>query len=157
MPTTGGGSRRDFAALEARRLQAATLFAQGESQGAVARALGVTPAATNHWHQAWQAEGRPGLRAAGRAGRKPRIEPTQWARIERALRAGPGAHGFSTDVWTLPRVATLIDDDLPAGIHSIPWDGRTADGAEVPSGLYYARCASDGRAGPSATLVRIRS
>jgi transposase len=109
MPTTGRGSRRDFAALEARRLQAAKLFAQGESQAAVARALGVTTAATNHWHQAWQTEGRTGLRAAGRAGRKPRLEPKQWATIERGLRAGPAAHGFSTEVWTLPRVATLIE------------------------------------------------
>jgi transposase len=109
MPTTGRGSGRDFAALEARRLQAAKLFAQGESQAAVARALGVTTAATNYWHQAWQTNGRMGLRAAGRAGRKPRLERTQWATIERGLRAGPAAHGFSTDVWTLPRVATLIE------------------------------------------------
>jgi transposase len=109
MPTTGRGSRRDFAALEARRLQAAKLFAQGESQAAVARALGVTTAATNYWHQAWQTDGRMGLRAAGRAGRKPRLERKQWAMIERGLRAGPAAHGFSTDVWTLPRVATLIE------------------------------------------------
>jgi transposase len=108
MPTIGRGSGRDFAALEARRLQAAKRFAQGESQAAVARALGVTTAATNHWHQAWQTDGRTGLRAAGRAGRKPRLQPKQWATIERGLRAGPAAHGFSTDVWTLPRVATLI-------------------------------------------------
>ena len=109
MPTIGRGSGRDFAALEARRLQAAKRFAQGESQAAVARALGVTTAATNHWHQAWQTDGRTGLRAAGRAGRKPRLQPKQWATIERGLRAGPAAHGFSTDVWTLSRVATLIE------------------------------------------------
>ena len=109
MRTTGRGSRRDFAALEARRLQAAALFAQGESQAAVARALGVTTAATNHWHQAWQAQGRRGLKAAGRAGRKPRLERKQWGPIERALRAGPQAQGFSTAVWTLPRVAMLIE------------------------------------------------
>jgi Winged helix-turn helix len=28
--------------------------------------------------------------------------------MERALRAGPGAHGFTTGLWTLPRVATVI-------------------------------------------------
>ncbi len=101
-------SRRDFAALEARRLQAARRFAQGETQGAVARALGVTTAAVNHWHQTWRAKGPRGLKAAGRAGRKPKLDAKQLATVDRALRAGPGAHGFSTELWTLPRVATVI-------------------------------------------------
>jgi transposase len=101
-------SRRDFAALERRRLQAARRFAQGETQGAVARALGVTTAAVNHWHQAWRAKGVRGLKAAGRAGRKPKLDAKQLAQVERALRAGPDTHGFRTDLWTLPRVATVI-------------------------------------------------
>ncbi len=101
-------SRRDFAALERRRLQGARLFAQGETQGAVARALGVTTAAVNHWHQAWRAKGVRGLKAAGRAGRKPKLDAKQLAQVDRALRAGPDTHGFRTDLWTLPRVATVI-------------------------------------------------
>jgi transposase len=109
MPTTSRGSRRDFAALEARRFQAAELFARGESQAVVARIMGVTTAAANHWHQTWQAKGRSGLKAAGRAGRKPRLTPKHLARIERALRAGPRAHGFSTELWTLPRIAQVIE------------------------------------------------
>src|SRR2546422_7726631 len=55
---TPSRSRRDFAALEARRFQAARLFAKGESQGAVARALGVTPVTAHHWYHAWHANGR---------------------------------------------------------------------------------------------------
>src|SRR5713226_2982864 len=101
-------ARRDFAALERRRVQAARLFAQGETQGAVARALGVTTAAVNHWHQAWRAKGVRGLKAAGRAGRKPKLDAKQLAQVDRALRAGPDTHGFRTDLWTLPRVATVI-------------------------------------------------
>jgi len=100
--------RRDFAALEARRLQAARLFSQGKTQGAVARALGVTTAAVNHWHQTWRAKGVRGLKGAGRAGRKPKLDARQLATVDRALRAGPGTHGFSTELWTLPRVATVI-------------------------------------------------
>jgi len=101
-------SRRDFAALEGRRLRAARLFAQGQTQGAVARALGVTTAAVNHWHQTWRAKGVRGLKAAGRAGRKPKLDARQLAKVDRALRAGPSRHGFSTELWTLPRVATVI-------------------------------------------------
>src|SRR2546427_147758 len=67
---TPSRSRRDFAALEARRFQAARLFAKGESQGAVARALGVTPVTAHHWYHAWHANGRAGLKAAGRARRQ---------------------------------------------------------------------------------------
>jgi transposase len=29
--------------------------------------------------------------------------------VERALLAGAEAHGFDTDLWTLPRVATVIE------------------------------------------------
>src|SRR3989441_9719981 len=109
MPTSSRGSRRDFAALEARRFRAAEMFARGESQAAVARVLGVTTAAANHWYQAWQAKGRRGLKAARRAGRKPRLRPAGLAKLEHALRAGPAAQGFTTEVWTLPRVATVLE------------------------------------------------
>src|SRR5437016_14514745 len=91
---TPSRSRRDFATLESRRFQAARLFAKGESQGAVARALGVTPVTAHHWYHAWHANGRAGLKAAGRAGRKPKLEPKQLATIEQALRAGPRVYGF---------------------------------------------------------------
>src|SRR2546425_2660697 len=109
MPTPSRGSRRDFAALEARRLQAARLFARGESQAAVARQLGVTTAAANHWYQTWRAEGRKGLKAAGRAGRKPPLWPRELRRSERALRAGPQAPGVTAGVLTFARVAALIN------------------------------------------------
>src|SRR5436309_2938246 len=38
-----------------------------------------------------------------------RLEPKQLATIEQALRAGPRVYGFSTDLWTLPRVAAVIE------------------------------------------------
>jgi transposase len=100
--------RRDFAALEARRLQAARLFARGASQAAVAQQLGVTRVSAHHWYHAWKAEGRPGLKGAGRAGRKPQLNAEALAAVEAALRAGPAAQGFRTDLWTLPRVAEVI-------------------------------------------------
>src|SRR5712691_5565641 len=85
MPPASRGSRRDFAALEARRYEAARLFARGESQATVARTLGATRAAAHRWYHAWQDKGRTALKAAGRAGRKPRLgwslqRPTRQAR-----------------------------------------------------------------------------
>jgi len=49
-----------FCCVGSTPVRAAELFARGESQAAVARALGVTTAAANHWYQAWQAKGRKG-------------------------------------------------------------------------------------------------
>src|SRR5213076_3512530 len=103
MPPASRGSRRDFAALEARRFEAARLFARGASQVTVARTLGATRAAAHRWYHAWKDDGRTALKAAGRAGRKPRLEAPQLARVEAALLQGPGAHGFATELWTLPR------------------------------------------------------
>src|SRR2546422_6995938 len=100
MPTPSRGSRRDFAALEARRLQAAQLFARGESQAAVARQMGVTTAAANHWHRAWRAKGRKGLKAAGRAGRQPRLGPPELRRMGPARRAVPQVDCFAAALRT---------------------------------------------------------
>ena len=95
--------------MEARRFEAARLFARGTAPATVARTLGVSRTAASRWYHAWKAEGRPALQAAGRAGRKPRLEAPQLARVEAALRQGPRAQGFATELWTLPRVATLIE------------------------------------------------
>jgi transposase len=102
-------ARRDFKALEQRRLKAARLFEQGATQAEVARRLRVSSMTTSRWWHAWKAEGREGLRAAGRAGRKPRLSAAELARVEQALRAGPGAHGYATDLWTLPRIRDVIE------------------------------------------------
>src|SRR5256886_10813076 len=95
-------ARRDFAALEARRFQAARLFARGTSQGGVARALGVTPVTAHHWYHAWHAHGRAALKSAGRPRRQPRREAKQLATGGRARRAGPRRPGFSTGCWACP-------------------------------------------------------
>ncbi len=85
--------RRDFAALKARRLQAARLFARGASQAAVAQQLGVTRVSAHHWYHAWKVRGRPGLQGAGRAGRKPQLDADALTAVEAALRAGIGSWG----------------------------------------------------------------
>jgi transposase len=101
--------RRDFHGLEVRRQQAARLFAAGrETQGAIARRLAVSRQSVMRWFRAWRTGGRTALRGAGRAGRKPRLSREQLGGVEAALRQGPRAHGFRTNLWTLPRVARVI-------------------------------------------------
>jgi len=101
--------RRDFAGMEKRRMKAAALFAQGLSQSEVARRTGVSRQATKNWFDRWKRGGQPALQAAGRAGRKPRLTPKQRQRIEKALLQGPHAHGLEAELWSLPRIAWVIE------------------------------------------------
>ena len=70
------GVKRDFAALERRRFQAARLLAKGWSQAEVARRVGVHRQSVSRWVRRLAEAGRAGLKKAGRAGRKPRLSPT---------------------------------------------------------------------------------
>jgi transposase len=109
MPTTRRPSPQDErAALEARRLQAAELFAQGRSQAEVAHQLGVSRQSAHVWHAAWQRGGVDALRSRGPTGPEPKLSADQLARVEQALLAGAMANGFDTDLWTLERVAVVI-------------------------------------------------
>ena len=102
-------TRRDFQALEDRRKQAAKLFRGGEILASVARLLRVSRQSVSRWYREWRQGGVPALRAAGRAGRKPKLDRKQLQLVDRVLRQGAQAHGFGTDLWTLPRVAAVIE------------------------------------------------
>ena len=95
-------------AARQRRLQAARLFQQGVSQAEVARRLGVSRQSASRWHARWRHGGRAGLAGPGRWGRPSRLSDHDWQRVEQALLAGAQAHGFDTDLWTLPRIAEMI-------------------------------------------------
>ena len=100
--------RRDFVALSARRLKAAELFAQGHPQAAVVHRLGVSRQTASRWYAAWRRRGRDGLKGAGRAGRKPRLDAAGRGRLQAALLQGAGAWGFPTELWTLDRVVAVL-------------------------------------------------
>src|SRR5438874_1008950 len=95
--------------MEARRMKAAGLFEEGEIQAVIARQLGVSHQTVSDWHASWKAGGRAALRGAGRAGRRPRLTVEQLASVEAALARGPTANGYATDLWTLVRVAEVIE------------------------------------------------
>jgi transposase len=101
--------QRDFAAMEARRMRAADLFEQGVIPAEIARQVGVRHQIVSEWRKAWWRAGREGLRGAGRAGRKPKLNDEQLAKVEEALANGAEANGYVTDLWTLPRVAAVIE------------------------------------------------
>ena len=103
------GVRRDFAALERRRLEAARLLRQGLSQSQVARAVGVHRQSVSRWARELGESGVRGLRKARRTGRPAKLSPAQLRDLERALKRGPEAFGFASGLWTASRVRDLIE------------------------------------------------
>jgi transposase len=109
MPTTRRPDpAEERAALEARRLQAAELFAQGHTQAEVARTLGVSRQSAHVWHTRFQQDGVDALRSRGPSGPDPKLSAAQLAKVEQALLAGAMANGFDTDLWTLERITVVI-------------------------------------------------
>jgi len=103
------GIRRDFDALEGRRLRAAALLQKGLSEAEVARQVGVHRQSVNRWARQLSEGGRGALKKAGRAGRKPLLQDSDLRRIEEGLKRGPEVLGYHTSLWTAARVADLIE------------------------------------------------
>src|SRR5256885_6957844 len=101
--------RRDFGAMEERRMRAADLFERGVIPAEIARQVGVSHQIVSDWYAAWRRSGRAGLRAAGRAGRLPKLSQDQLAQVEIELAKGAEANGYANDLWTLQRVAEVIE------------------------------------------------
>lgn len=87
------------------------------SQAEVARRVGASRQSVLRWKRALEEGGIDALKAAGRAGRKPRLTPEQDARLAEILTAGPQQSGFPTPLWTLPRVAKVIRREFGVTCH----------------------------------------
>jgi transposase len=95
--------------MEQRRMRAANLFEQEVIPAEIARQVGVGHQTVSEWRTVWRQGGRDALRAAGRAGRLPKLSREQLVDVEAALARGPEANGYTTDLWTLARVAEVIE------------------------------------------------
>ena len=67
------GVRRDFKALEKRRLQALNLFAGNLNNSEIGRRLKVSNQTVSRWRNEIAVGGPEVLKSAGRAGRKPQL------------------------------------------------------------------------------------
>ncbi len=111
-------AQRDRDRLQTRRLRAGELFAAGVHQAEVARQLGVSAQAVSVWHRRWKDTGTDGLRSKGPSGPVPRLSDQQLAEVEQVLLKGPTANGFVGELWTLERVAVVIE--RLTGVHHHP-------------------------------------
>lgn len=111
------GVKRDFKALERRRLRARRLLDQGLNQSEVARRLGVGQQSVSRWAQQAAQGGLEALRHPGRAGRKPQLSAGQCHQLEQLLLDGAEAHGYPTPLWTCQRVTQLIKEQFGIRYH----------------------------------------
>ncbi len=100
---------RDTATLEERRLKAIGLLRSGVSQAEVARRFAVSPVAVHKWNRALEEGGPNALRAVPRPGRPPNVPRERLAELPNLLARGALSYGFSTDLWTIPRILEVTE------------------------------------------------
>jgi transposase len=103
--------------LEKRRLQAIAMLESGKSYQTVANSLSASLSSVVRWVQAYCQEGRAGLKANPIPGRPARLSVRDQAKLERILLKGPLQAGYPTDLWTLRRVAEVIEQRFQVSYH----------------------------------------
>lgn len=94
--------------LERRRRRAIVMLKAGKPYRTVAATLSASLSSIVRWHQTYQKRGLRGLRPKLNAGRPCRLSEAQKEKLKRILLKGSQAAGYSTDLWTLKRVAEVI-------------------------------------------------
>jgi transposase len=95
--------------LERRRRRAIALLKEGLMPVEVARRVGVDRRSVRRWKAAYRKRGEAALDAKPASGRPPKLSARDQKRLERQLLKGAQAAGFSSDLWTCPRVAEWIE------------------------------------------------
>jgi transposase len=105
------------AELEQRRRLAVRLLEQGLMGRQVAKAFGVSCASLTRWKQAYLKGGEAALAAKPHPGGRARLSVAQRRRLLELLLQGARRHGYSTELWTLRRVAEVIERTFGVEYH----------------------------------------
>jgi len=105
------------AELEARRRRAVAMVRSGRRVSEVARRVGVCSRSVSRWIRMREKGGKSGLDSKPQRGPKPGLSLDDLAALGRELLKGPRAHGFPTELWTLARVAEVIERTFDISYH----------------------------------------
>jgi transposase len=97
------------AVLEQRRRNAVALLKQGLKPAMVAEALKVSSVSVGRWKKALDEGGVRALAAKPVPGRPSKLDPAQRRQIGQLLLKGPAHFGYQTQLWTLERIAEVIE------------------------------------------------
>jgi len=94
--------------LQARRTKAVSLLQQGHSYQEVARIVQSSISSLVRWMQSFRRKGNAGLKPRPTPGRPPQMKRPQQQALIGLLKQGALAAGYSTEMWTIRRVAEQI-------------------------------------------------
>jgi transposase len=103
--------------LEKRRRHAVRLLESGRTLSAVAHQVGAAVSSVFRWGRAYRRKGPRGLDAKPTPGRPPRLSRAEKRHLVKLLTRGALHAGYRTDLWTLPRVAALIQQEFGVRYH----------------------------------------
>ena len=103
--------------LERRRHRAIELLSEGYQPVQIAKALGVDRRSVRRWKASFQGSGTKALKARPAPGRPPKLAIRDLRKLERSLLKGAKSAGFSTDLWTCPRIVQLIQSQFHVSYH----------------------------------------
>lgn len=107
------------AQLEQRRRDALAMLRKGLKPAAIAKALRVSLVSVGRWRKVaiHNGGGVKALAAKPAPGRPLKLGIPQRQRLLRLLKKGPAHHGYRTELWTLARVAELIEVNFGVRYH----------------------------------------
>lgn len=102
---------------ERRRECALTLARQGLSSATIGQRLGIDPRTVRRWKARFRRLGRRGLQTRRASGARCRLTKQQRNGLTQRLLTGALAQGFTTNLWTCPRIAQLIERQYQVRYH----------------------------------------
>jgi transposase len=103
--------------LERRRRRAVVLLQQGLSLHEVARRVQASVSSVSQWRNAWRQGGEAALAPKPVPGRRRKLTAPQLAPLRQLLLEGAQAYGFPNELWTLKRVAAVIQVEFRVRYH----------------------------------------
>jgi transposase len=103
---------RPVSAREQRRKLAFEWLRRGVPKAEIARRLNVSYTAVRNWERRQRDQGPNGWREARHPGPARKLTVEQHRRLRRILLEGAQAHGYATDLWTLKRVAEVVEKEF---------------------------------------------
>lgn len=96
--------------MKRRRVKGARMLLRGEKPAQVARELGVSRQSVMRWERSLEAGGLARMAKVGKRGGRFRLSEAQLKELAALLKQGALASGYETEMWTLPRIAALIQE-----------------------------------------------